>query len=261
MKIVVCVKQVPATNEVGVDEATGVLKREGTACKVNPYDLYAVEMALALREAHGGRVQVISMGPPQAKAALLETLHMGADDACLLNDRRFAGSDVLATARTLAAGILSLGGFDLILCGMQTTDGDTAQVGPELAEFLGIEHACYVQAVQIQNASLVAELNLGNRVMVQQMPLPCLLTVEKNANTPRLPGYRRSLQVSEEQITSLSLDNLENRDESRYGLAGSPTKVERIFSPPGGTGQQLYRGTAEQVAADAYKILRQNKFV
>lgn len=261
MHILVCIKQVPATNEIEVDEATGVLKRDGASGKVNPYDLYALEMALRLREVAGGCVEALCMGPPQAEEALLEALHMGADSACLLSDRRFAGADVLATARTLAAGVRKQGGFDLILCGKQTTDGDTAQVGPELAEFLGIEHASYVQKLRLDGEAAIAEVNTGDGVLVQRIPFPCLLTIEKDANTPRLPSYLRSLQVKAEQITRLFLEDLTEREERLYGLSGSPTQVERIFPPEKQSGRELIRGSAEELADRAFDILMRKKFL
>lgn len=262
MDILVCIKQVPTSSEVEMDEATGVLKRDGTAGKVNPYDLHALEMAFALREAHGGSVQVLSMGPGQARQALLEALHMGADSGTLLNDAAFAGADVLATARTLAAGVRRMGHFDLILCGKQTTDGDTAQVGAEMAELLGVEHACYIYSARVEGNGLVVAMNLGDTVLVQRMPLPCLLTVEKDANTPRLPSYLRSLAVVEEAcITSLGLGSLEGVARTQVGLSGSPTQVVRIFPPQHRAGKQMLRGDAACVAAQVYDILRDGKYI
>lgn len=261
LKILVCIKQVPATNQVEVDEKTGVLKRDGAASKLNPYDLYALEAALRLREEAGGTVAALSMGPPQAKAALLEALHIGADTACLLSDRRFAGADVVATARTLAAGVRALGAFDLILCGKQTTDGDTAQVGPEMAEFLGLEHACYVQALHLVPGGIVAETNTGGGALVQRLPLPCLLTLEKDVNTPRLPSYVRSLTYLENRITVLSLADFADRDEKRYGLSGSPTQVERIFPPEVQTDRRRFEGDALAVADAAFDLLTARKLL
>ncbi|MBQ8953409.1 MAG: hypothetical protein IJ048_04790 [Clostridia bacterium] len=150
MDIFVCIKQVPATNRVQVDEKTGVLKRSGVAGKMNPYDLYALETALRLREAHGGRVTVGTMGPPQAQAIVREAYMMGADEGYVFSDRRLGGADVLATGYTLSQAIRSVGDFDLILCGRQTTDGDTAQVGPAIAEYLGIPHAAWVSKLTVR---------------------------------------------------------------------------------------------------------------
>lgn len=261
MDILVCIKQVPATSEVEVDVETGVLKRDGAAGKINPYDLFALELAFALRAQQDGRVDVLSMGPPQAEAALREALWMGADRGFLLSDRRFAGADVLATSYTLAGAVRMLGPYDLILCGKQTTDGDTAQVGPEMAEFLGVEHASYVQEISLQKDALSVSVNLGDCVMVQRMALPCLLTVEKDINTPRLPSFRRRLAVPDNAIVCYSLDDLPDTDERRYGLAGSPTQVERIFPPDTNDAREMVRGSATEVAARALDILTQGKYI
>ncbi len=147
MKIMVCIKQVPGTSKVEVDEKTGVLKRDGVDSKMNPYDLYALETALRIKEKKGGHIKVISMGPPQAKAVIKEAYSMGADEGTLVSDRKFAGADVLATSYTLSQGVKKCGDFHIILCGKQTTDGDTAQVGPEMAEYLGISHVANVRRI------------------------------------------------------------------------------------------------------------------
>ena len=149
MNILVLIKQVPASNKVEVDPVTGVLKRNGAASKMNPYDLFAIETALQLREAVGGEVSVMTMGPPQAEKIMREAYSLGVDRGYILSDRAFAGADVLATAYTLAQGIEKAGGFDLILCGKQTTDGDTAQVGPEVAERLGLPSIAGVTSVEV----------------------------------------------------------------------------------------------------------------
>ena len=157
MRILVCVKQVPATAHVTVDEKTGVLQREGVESKLNPYDLFALETALRLREEAGGTVTAITMGPPQAQAAIRETFWMGADEGYVLADRRLAGADVLATSYALSQGIAAIGAFDVILCGKQTTDGDTAQVGPALAEHLGLPHAAWVSRLERAEGGLIAD--------------------------------------------------------------------------------------------------------
>lgn len=150
MNIFVCIKQVPGTNKVDIDPVTGTLKRGGVDSKMNPYDLYALETALRLRERCGGKVSVVSMGPPQAETVIREAYAMGADEGVLLSDRRFGGADVLATSYALSQGVRRLGEFDLLLCGKQTTDGDTAQVGPELAEWLGIPSVSNVRKIDPQ---------------------------------------------------------------------------------------------------------------
>ena len=261
LRILTCVKQVPATNRVEVDEITGVLKRGGAAAKLNPYDLYALELAFTLRAKHGGAVDTLSMGPPAAKNALYEALCMGADAAWLLSDSRFAGADVLATSRALSGAVRRMGGYDLIVCGKQTTDGDTAQVGPALAEFLGIQHASYARRLSVEGDMIRVTASLGDVDSEQLLPLPCLVTVEKDVNTPRLPSYRRGLAVRVEDIKTLTLDDLADADERRYGLAGSPTQVERVFPPESGAHREVLRGDADFLAKRAAGILRAGKFV
>ena len=156
MNILVCVKQVPGSSNVEVDPVTGVLKRDGVASKMNPYDLYGIELALDLVEAHGGTVETITMGPPQAKSVILESICMGAVRGTVLSDRKFAGADVLATAYTLSQGVRAAGNFDLIICGKQTTDGDTAQVGPQVAEKLGLPQVTYAEEIlEVREGALV----------------------------------------------------------------------------------------------------------
>lgn len=232
MNLFVCIKQVPSTNRVAVDETTGVLKRDGIACKMNPYDLFAFEVALRLREAHGGRVTVGTMGPPQAQAVVREAFLMGADAGYVFSDRRFAGADVLATSYTLSQAIRSLGDFDLILCGKQTIDGDTAQVGPALAEHLGIPHAAWVSHIELEGQGIVVEQQLQDVIETVYMPFPCLVTVEQDLVMPRLPSLKAARKIQTLEIPMLGLDSFPDQEESHYGLAGSPTQVERIFSPP-----------------------------
>ena len=262
MNILVCIKQVPSSNNVEVDPETGVLKREGASAKLNPYDLFAVETALELAERFGGRVTTLTMGPDQAKQALMETLAMGADEAYLLSDRRFAGADVLATSHTLAEGIRMAGAFDLILTGKQTTDGDTAQVGPEIAEHLGIPHATNVEAIlELEEDAITVRLQFESFLQTQRMKLPALLAVDKDINTPRLPSYLRRKAFDPASLHVLSLDDFHNREENRYGLSGSPTQVERIFPPASDVDQTVYEGTADELADRLYDILRTQKFI
>ena len=188
MEIFVCVKQVPSTNKVQVDEKTGVLKRDGVDSKMNPYDLFALEMALRLKERHGGRVVVGTMGPPQAQAVIREAFMMGADAGFLFSDRRLGGADVLATSYTLAQAIRSVGDFDLILCGKQTTDGDTAQVGPAIAEHMNIPHAAWVSHIEAADGGVQVRQQLQDVIATVWMGFPCLATVEQDTCTPRLPS-------------------------------------------------------------------------
>lgn len=253
MEIFVCIKQVPATNRVQVDETTGVLKRAGVASKMNPYDLYALETALRLKEAVGGRVSVGSMGPGQAKAVIHEAFMMGADQGYLFSDRRLGGADVLATSYTLAQAIRSIGDFDLILCGKQTTDGDTAQVGPAIAEHLSIPHAAWVSRLKVVEGGVEAEQQLQDLVQTVFLPFPCLVTVEQDIHTPRLPSMLRKRQTQQREIPVLGLDSFMDQDPEHYGLEGSPTQVERIFPPEGTLAHELW--TEGDLAAKLHQRL------
>ena len=242
MNSFVCIKQVPATNKVLVDEKTGVLLRDGVAGKMNPYDLYALEIALRLREAHGGRVVVGTMGPTQAQSVIREAYWMGADEGYVFSDRRLAGADVLATSYALSQGIRNVGNFDLILCGKQTTDGDTAQVGPAIAEHMGIPHAAWVSNIEPFQGGVRVEQQLQDVVETVWMPFPCLVTVEQDICMPRLPSLLRARLVKDRPVTILGLDAFWDTDPAHYGLAGSPTQVERIFPPAIGVDRETWTG-------------------
>ncbi len=262
MKILVCIKQVPGTSNVEVDPVTGVLKRDGIESKMNPYDLYALELALTLREQVGGHVDVISMGPHQAKHVISEAIQMGADSGYLISDRRFGGADVVATSYTLSQGAKKAGDYDLIICGKQTTDGDTAQVGPETAEFLGIEHAANVSAVtELTDTTITVEMNMDGYTQLQRMDLPCLITVDKDINTPRLPSFKRKLMMKDDMIVTYSLDDFTDRNEKNYGLAGSPTQVERIFPPEKNSSKEIIEGSSEEVSDKLYKLLKDLRYL
>jgi electron transfer flavoprotein beta subunit len=262
MKILVCIKQVPGTTAVAVDETTGVLKRDGVEGKMNPYDLFALETAFRIRESQGGTVTVLTMGPPQAKAVLQEAIDMGADAACLLTDRKFAGADVLATSYALSQGVRRLGEFDLLVCGKQTTDGDTAQVGAELAEILGLPHAANVSRLDsLAPDHIDLQVNLERVVQKQQLSLPGLITVEKDIFTPRLPSYKRQLQTRDLPVQVLSLQDLADPEEQHYGLAGSPTQVEKIFPPVHTTEKHLLTGSADELADQVFRLLAARKMI
>ena len=262
MKIITCIKQVPGTNKVEIDPITGTLKRDSVASKMNPYDLFALETAFQIVESAGGEVATISMGPPQAKSVLEESLWMGADRAVLLSDRAFGGADVAATSYCLSLGIKKMGVYDLILCGKQTTDGDTAQVGPELAEQLGIEHAANVIEIEdISNCNITVKIDLDGSVQTIRMAFPCLLTLEKDINTPRLPSYLRKKATTPDQIEICSLKSFPDADVGRLGSNGSPTQVERIFSPKARATSPLLFGSADKLSDDLYRLLRSEKYI
>jgi electron transfer flavoprotein beta subunit len=262
MDITVCLKQVPGTTKVEVDPVTGVLKRDGVEAKMNPYDLFALETAFRVRETTGGSVTAITMGPPQAKAVIQESYMMGADKGVLISDRKFGGADVLATSYTISQGIRSSGRFDLILCGKQTTDGDTAQVGAEIAEYLGIPHIANVlRIMKIKEQSLIVEMDMGDTVEIAEVLFPCLLTVQKDIFQPRLPSYKKKLESKGREIRMLTLADMEDRDEKKYGLNGSPTQVEQIFPPPQGTERELWTGTGEKLSSRLFLRLKELKYI
>ena len=260
MKIIVCVKQVPGTSNVEVDPVTGVLKRDGTNTKLNPYDLFALETAFRIKEKVGGSITTLTMGPPQAKEALLETVYMGANNGVLLSDRMFAGADVQATSYVIKCGVDKIGDYDIIICGKQTTDGDTAQVGPELAEQLGIEHAANVMSVdEIGEGYITVTVNLDSVYQTQKMKLPCLITIEKDANTPRLPSFKRKFETTDEAVKMYTASDIENIDSSRCGLKGSPTQVERIFLPEAGGEREMFDD--ETMTDKLFDILSAGKYL
>lgn len=262
MEILVCIKQVPGTSKIEVDPITGVLKRDGVDSKMNPYDLYAIETALRIKEQKGGTIKVISMGPPQAKEVIKEAFMMGADEGALVSDRKFAGADVLATSYTLSQGVRKMGNFDLILCGKQTTDGDTAQVGPEMAEYLEIPHIANVlKIIELKEKSVVVEMDMPNTLEIAEIKFPCLLTVEKDIFQPRLPSYKRKVSTKGREIQIITLNDFEDQDEKRYGLTGSPTQVERIFPPSVNNDRETWTGTGAQLSSKIAEKLTQLKFV
>ncbi|MDF2546000.1 MAG: electron transfer flavoprotein subunit beta [Anaerosolibacter sp.] len=262
MEILVCIKQVPGTSEVEVDEKTGVLKRDGIDSKLNPYDLYAIETALKMKEEKGAKVNVITMGPPQAAEIIQEAFMMGADNGALLTDRKFAGADVLATAYTLSQGVKKMGNIDLIICGKQTTDGDTAQVGPEMAEFLGIPHVANVRRiVELKEESIVVEMDMPNTIEVADVKFPCLITVEKGIFQPRLPSFKLKMATKDKEIPFYSMNDFEDQNEKNYGLNGSPTQVLKIFPPEANTDHEMWEGTGEDLADRLLTKLKELKFV
>lgn len=263
MKIFVCMKQVPAGTDVEIDPETGAMKRLSGDTRTNPYDLFALEAALSIKEKVGGSVTVLTMGPPQAEAMMKDAFCCGADEAVILSDRKFAGADVLATSFTLSQGIHLLGGADLILCGKQTTDGDTAQVGPALAEHLAIPHAAWVaEILSVDTNKIQIRQDFGDVTQISELPFPCLLSVDKDTNVPRLPSYRLKKQTADRPVKILTFDDLPEQDLSRYGLIGSPTSVEKMFAPPEiETQVQIEGNSAVEKAAGVYKILKNRKYL
>ncbi len=262
MNILVCIKQVPETNKVEVDPVTGVLKRNGVESKMNPYDLYAIETALRIREQKGGTVSVITMGPPQAESVVKEAFAMGADKGILISDRKFGGADVLATSYTISQGIKKSGIFDLILCGKQTTDGDTAQVGPEISEWLNVPSVSNVsRIVEVQETDIVIEMDMTHDLEVAKVGFPCLLAVDKDIFMPRLPSYIKRQETMNREVTIITFDDLDDRNERHYGLNGSPTQVQRIFPPSVNSQREMLKGTGTELTDKLLNKLRELKFV
>lgn len=260
MNIVVCIKQVPGSSEVKIDPVTGVLIRDGNNTKMNPYDLYGLETALKIKEKYGATVKTITMGPPPAKAVLEESLWMGCDDCLLISDRKFGGADVVATAYTLSQGIKFLGDCDLIICGKQTTDGDTAQVGPEMAEYLGITHIAYVEKViEVKEKSIVVRASMDTTIETYEVNFPCLITVDKGKLSPRLPSYKIGRALKDKEIAVATFANFEDQNENHYGLKGSPTQVERMFPPHHNTDKVVLDGTVDEKVNAIYNVLKESK--
>jgi electron transfer flavoprotein beta subunit len=261
MNICVCIKQVPASSNVKIDPVNGTLVRDGNNTKMNPYDLYAIETALRVKEMKESQVRAITMGPPAATDILREAVWMGCDDGYLVTDRKFAGADVVATAFTLSQGIKYMGKYDLVVCGKQTTDGDTAQVGAELAHFLEIPYVCYVdKIIEVKDKSIVVRTNLDKSYETIEIDFPCLITVEKNNESPRLPSYRRSVQYSDHQMHIVTFDKFFDNDESKYGLKGSPTQVERMFNPIKDDRKIMLNDEEKSYASQLKEILKDGKF-
>ncbi len=260
MRIVVCIKQVPDTTEVKLDPRTGTLIREGVPSIINPEDKNAIEEALKLREAgQAEEIVIISMGPPQADAALREALAMGADRAILLSDRAFAGSDTWATANALGLAIKHLGDYGLILCGRQAIDGDTAQVGPQLAEYLNIPQITYVRELELIDGRVRAKRSLEDGYEEIEAPLPALLTITNQANTPRYPHAAGIFRAYREQTVEVWGAKEVNADENQVGLKGSPTQVKRSFAPePKGAGEMLSGTDKDKVTALVQRLRSKN---
>lgn len=246
MEIIVCIKQVPDTTEVRIDPETKTLIREGVSSTINPYDKYALEAALRLREEYGGKISAISMGPPQAADAIRETYSRGVDAGYLLTDSSFAGADTLATAYTLAAGIRKIGRFDLIICGKQAIDGDTAQVGPELAELLDIPQVAYVRKIGISEGLLIVERELEGRFEKIELSLPALFTVTNEVGELRSPSLKEVLKAKNREVVRWGAEDL-GVERDRIGLSGSATRVVKIFYPPKREDREILEGDTGKV--------------
>jgi len=259
MHIIVLVKQVPDTSEVKINRETNTLIRDGVPSIINPYDMYAIEEALRIREKYSGKVTAFTMGPPQAAEALKEAVALGVDDVVLLSDRSFAGADTWATSYALSQGIKKLGAFDLIIAGKQAIDGDTAQVGPETADMLGIPFIAYIKKIeQIEGKKMVAERLMDEGHDVVETSLPALITVVKEINQPRVPSLKGKMKAKNLKVTTWNAKDI-NADENKCGLKGSPTKVVRIFPPsPRGQREILTGNMEDQITTVVRKLKEQS---
>ncbi|MFH1825611.1 MAG: electron transfer flavoprotein subunit beta/FixA family protein [Candidatus Firestonebacteria bacterium] len=252
MNIVVCIKQVPGTTKVAINPITNTLIREGIESIVNPFDMYALEEGIRLKEKFGGKVTVMTMGPPQAKEALKMAMGMGADDAVLISDRAFAGSDTLATSYTLSKGIKKIGDFDIIICGKQAMDGDTAQVGPGISHWLNIPFVAWVrkiEEVKEEDKYIKVERLMEDGYEIIESPLPVLLSVVKEINEPRIESLKGKMKAKNYNIPVWSAKDLEC-DPDYIGLRGSPTIVNKIFVPVRSCKKEIIEGNFVEEKVD-----------
>jgi electron transfer flavoprotein beta subunit len=261
MNIVVCLKQVPGTTEVKIDPNTNTLIRQGIKAIVNPFDSYALEEGVRLKEKFGGKVTVISMGPPQAADMLKEAISVGADEAILLSDMAFAGSDTLATAATLGKAAEKIKTYDLIICGRQTIDGDTGQVGPELAENLGIPFIAYVSKIEeIANGKMRVQRAVEDGYETIESPLPAVITVAKEINVPRMPSLRGLSKSRSAQIPVWTANDIA-ADKATIGQAGSGTWVVKVFYPQRIQHAEMIKGEPPVQAKTLVEKLREAKII
>ena len=261
MNVIVCLKQVPDSKNIKIDPDTNTLQRQGVESIVNPFDLYALEAALRIKDEFHGNVSVISMGPPQAESALREAISFGADEAVLLSDRNFAGADTLATSRTLAAGIAGMGSFDLVICGKQAIDGDTAQVGPGLAQNLNVPHVAFVKKIQeIKEGRMVVHRMMDDGYDVVEVALPALITVVKEIGEPRVPSFKAKMRAKKLEIPIWGCEDI-GLSESVVGLNGSATWVERVFAPEPRGDRELLEGEPEVQVAHLIRRLKEDQAI
>ena len=243
MKIVVCIKQVPDTTEIKLDPVTGTMIRDGVPSIMNPDDKGGLEMALALKDKYGAQVTVITMGPPQADDILREAFAMGADRAIHLSDRKFAGADTLATSNAIA-GALRMLDFDLVITGRQAIDGDTAQVGPQISEHLGIPVISYAQDIKVEGDKVIVQRQYDDRYHVVEAQMPCLITALSELNKPRYMTPGGIFDACKAEITTWGRADLKDVDDSNLGLKGSPTKIAKASD-------KVRKGAGEKIVPDS----------
>ena len=261
MNIVVCIKQVPDTTDVKIDPKTNTLIRQGVASILNPFDTYAIEEAVQIKEKLGGKVTAITMGPPQAEAVLREAISVGCDEGILVSDTAFAGADTLATSYTLSQAIKKIGDADLILCGKQAVDGDTAQVGPGIAVYLDLPQIIFVKKIQeISKEKVVAERMTETGFDIVESSVPVLISVVKDINQPRLPSLRGKMTAKKAEIKTWTVNELDANPE-KLGLKGSPTWVDKVYTPPARPGGEIFQGEPEEVVDAFMKKAIENKLI
>ena len=261
MNVLICIKQVPATNEVKMNKETNTIIREGVESIINPFDTYAVEEGIRIKENTRGKATVLSMGIPSVAEMLKETIAPGVDDAVLLSDRAFAGSDTWATAYALSMGVRKIGHYDLIICGKQATDGDTAQVGPSLAEKLGIPHITCVRKIEeLRDGYIRCQRLTDDGYDVVETALPALITVVKEINEPRLPSLKGMIKAKKAVISVWTADDI-NADKNLCGLKGSPTRVVETFIPVHDVKSEILGGLPEEQAAKLADRLMSMQFI
>lgn len=250
LNIAVLIKQVPASSEVDMNRQTGTLIRSNSGNRINPYDLFALECALQLKQQFGATVTAITMGPSNASEVVTYAYAMGVDNGILASHAKFGGADVLATSNTLADAIVGSGQYDLILCGQQTTDGDTAQVGASVATLLGLPWLMWVNSVSYneQNRQFVAQCQTSHAVQTMTIPSPCLLSVTSQIGIPRIPTLQRKLLAKKKTVSHLSLEDMPQGNISKYGVVGSPTRVRKLYLPQVRTVSQYIQGTLDDQA-------------
>jgi electron transfer flavoprotein beta subunit len=255
MNIIVCIKQVPNTINIQIDHETGRLKRDVLGSIINPFDEYAIEEGVRIKERVGGKVTAITMGPPQAEAVLREAIAKGADEGILLSDIAFGGSDTLATSYTLSTAVRFLGNFDIVVCGKQASDGDTAQVGPGIAEMLDIPHVAYVKKVEsVDDKTIKVERMMEDGYDLIESSLPVLLTVVEEINNPRVVSLKAKIKAKKAVIKVLDATAI-GADVKKTGLSGSPTQIMKIFAPPQRTSGEKFTGEPNKVAVALVKRL------
>jgi len=261
MNIVVCLKQVPGTTEVKIDPVKNTLVRQGIKSILNPFDAYALEEGVRLKERYGGKVTAISMGPPQAAEMLRDAISVGADEAALLSDIAFAGADTWATAYTLGKAIKKIGAADLVICGRQTLDGDTGQVGPELAEMLGLPFVAYVSQIEEIKDKVIRLQRMGeDGYETVETALPAVITVVKEINIPRLPAFRGMMKAKSAQIPVWKAEDI-GAEKEKVGLNGSFTQVVKIFFPERQHTAEMFSGDAETQVKALVQKLKEAKLI